>query len=204
MPAHSALTGSDLHEPKGVATATSGQWYKANGSGSGTWTNNTLANTASDVSATATEINRATDVSGRLVSAGSTLAVTEASHDGKTILLNSLTGSVATLPAATGSGAKFRFKISVVATSNSHVVKVANSSDIIQGVVLMVDTDTAGTVTGWAAGASDDTVTMNRSDTGSVKRGEWLELEDAASNLWLISGCLSNTGSGATPFSATV
>lgn len=36
--AHSTLTGSDLHEPKGVAAATSGQVYISNGSGSGTWT----------------------------------------------------------------------------------------------------------------------------------------------------------------------
>jgi len=36
--AHSSLTGSNLHEPKGVATATSGQVYIANGSGSGVWT----------------------------------------------------------------------------------------------------------------------------------------------------------------------
>jgi hypothetical protein len=34
---HATLTGSDLHEPKGVATATSGQVYTANGAGSGTW-----------------------------------------------------------------------------------------------------------------------------------------------------------------------
>lgn len=36
--AHSTLTGADLHEPKGTATATSGQVYVANGSGSGAWT----------------------------------------------------------------------------------------------------------------------------------------------------------------------
>lgn len=36
--AHSTLTGSDLHEPKGVAAATAGQVYISNGSGSGTWT----------------------------------------------------------------------------------------------------------------------------------------------------------------------
>ncbi len=34
---HSSLTGSDLHEPKGVATATNNSVYVANGSGSGTW-----------------------------------------------------------------------------------------------------------------------------------------------------------------------
>jgi len=34
---HSSLTGSALHEPKGVAAANSGEAYVANGSGSGTW-----------------------------------------------------------------------------------------------------------------------------------------------------------------------
>lgn len=38
MTAHSTLTGADLHEPKGVASAASGQVYVANGSGSGVWT----------------------------------------------------------------------------------------------------------------------------------------------------------------------
>lgn len=36
--AHASLTGSDLHEPKGISGATSGQVYIANGSGSGAWT----------------------------------------------------------------------------------------------------------------------------------------------------------------------
>ncbi len=35
---HASLTGSDLHEPKGAASAASGTVYVANGSGSGTWT----------------------------------------------------------------------------------------------------------------------------------------------------------------------
>lgn len=36
--AHSALTGSNLHESKGVAAATANQLYLTNGAGSGTWT----------------------------------------------------------------------------------------------------------------------------------------------------------------------
>lgn len=36
--AHKNLTGVDLHEPKGIGSATSGQVYVANGSNSGTWT----------------------------------------------------------------------------------------------------------------------------------------------------------------------
>ena len=35
---HSALTDPYLHEPKGVASASTGEVYVANGSGSGTWT----------------------------------------------------------------------------------------------------------------------------------------------------------------------
>lgn len=35
---HASLTGSALHEPKGVASASSGAVYVANGAGSGTWT----------------------------------------------------------------------------------------------------------------------------------------------------------------------
>jgi hypothetical protein len=39
---HSSLTGADLHEPKGVATANSEDVYVANGSGSGAWKGQTL------------------------------------------------------------------------------------------------------------------------------------------------------------------
>lgn len=38
MPEHSAITDPNIHEPKGVAAATSGQVYVADGAGSGTWT----------------------------------------------------------------------------------------------------------------------------------------------------------------------
>lgn len=41
--AHSTLTGANLHEPKGVAAATSGYVYAADGAGSGSWSDpNTL------------------------------------------------------------------------------------------------------------------------------------------------------------------
>lgn len=35
--AHSALTGAELHEPKGASGASSNQTYVSNGAGSGTW-----------------------------------------------------------------------------------------------------------------------------------------------------------------------
>ena len=39
---HSSLTGVDLHEPKGAATANSEDVYVANGSGSGVWKGQSL------------------------------------------------------------------------------------------------------------------------------------------------------------------
>lgn len=35
---HASLTGTNVHEPKGIATATAGQVYLSDGSGSGVWT----------------------------------------------------------------------------------------------------------------------------------------------------------------------
>lgn len=37
MPHHKDLTGADLHEPKGIASASNNTSYCANGAGSGTW-----------------------------------------------------------------------------------------------------------------------------------------------------------------------
>jgi len=39
---HASLTGSNLHEPKGISTATSGQVYVADGVGSGSWTSTSV------------------------------------------------------------------------------------------------------------------------------------------------------------------
>jgi hypothetical protein len=137
------------------------------------------------------------------VLAGSTLTLRRDQHDGRTVLFDQIAGSVVTLPAATGSGARFRLVVGVLATSASHKVQVTGT-DIIQGIVNIIDTDTSGTTTGFASAADSDTLTLNRSTTGSVIRGEWLELEDIASGVWVVRGQLANTSSGATPFSAAV
>lgn len=44
MTEHRLLTGSALHEPKGVESATAGQVYVANGTGSGVWTDKDASN----------------------------------------------------------------------------------------------------------------------------------------------------------------
>lgn len=141
--------------------------------------------------------------------AGSTLAVTAALHNRRTILLDQLAGSVCTLPAATGSGAKFKFLVFVLATSVSHKIQVANATDFFIGTIAGVSDDPA-TVKGWIAANSgtvatnSDTVTLNRTTSGSVSKGEWVEVEDIAAATWSITGMITQTGVEITPFTAAV
>lgn len=141
--------------------------------------------------------------------AGATLAVTAAAHNRRTILLDQLAGSVVTLPAATGSGAKFKFLAFVLATSVSHKIQVANATDFFIGTIAGVSDDPA-TVKGWIAANSgtvatnSDTVTLNRTTSGSVSKGEWIEVEDVAAATWSITGMITQTGVEITPFSAAV
>lgn len=140
--------------------------------------------------------------------AGSTLSInanTQASDYAKQINLDTATGSVVTLPASTGSGLKYRFVVTVLATSNSHIIKVANTSDAMQGMILSTLSGTPTTNNVWPAVAgTSDTITLNRTTTGSVTKGEWIEIYDIALNVWQVWGVTTQSGTGATPFSATV
>lgn len=155
------------------------------------------------VDITATLAAMANDAA-RYVAAGSTKTLTVAANNRQIVKLDTTTGSVVTLPAATGSGARFTFVVSVLATSNSHIIKVANSSDAMQGIIFSMDDTGANAVAFAAVAGTDDTITLNRTTTGSVTIGEQIVIEDFAANRWHVSGLISNTGSPATPFSNTV
>lgn len=134
---------------------------------------------------------------------GSTKTLTTVDNNNQVILLDTATGSTVTLPAATGTGAKFKFVVSVLATTANHIVKVANATDVIQGV-LPIEYTTGNVTLTFATNASADTITLNRTTTGSVSIGEWLELQDIASGVWSLSGILTASSSPVTPFTATV
>lgn len=136
-----------------------------------------------------------------VVAAGSTLSLSKALHDGKTILLDTAAGSTVTLPASAGTGAKFKFFESLAPTSNSHVIKVQNSTDVIQGTIAVAAT--AGG-TAFPTTSTSDTVTLNRTTTGGATRGATIEFEDVAVGVWSVKGYTNGSGTVATPFSATV
>lgn len=129
---------------------------------------------------------------------------------GKIINLDTAAGSVVTLPAATGSGKTFRFIVTVLATSASHKVQVANASDSMLGFAFFADTDGTAAVNGFVTvnsgtqSTNSDTITLNRTTTGSVTLGEYIECVDFAANKWRVECFLTNTSTPATPFSAAV
>jgi hypothetical protein len=163
----------------------------------------TLSISGTAVDATAAELNRAADVSARLIAAGATLTLTEAAHDGKIIKLDTAAGSIVTLPTSTGGGAVYRFLVTVTATSNSHVIKVGNATDEMRGFVVQ-DSDTATAPNTWWAADDDDTITLNRTTTGLAAQGEYFELVDGTSGHYFVRGYSQASGTEATPFSATV
>lgn len=129
-------------------------------------------------------------------------ALSKGVHDGKTLILNALTGHTVTLPPAVGSGCKLRFLETVAPTSNSNIIKVANSVDVMIGNLLT--SLASGIGTNFPTVAASDTVTLNRTTSGGASNGEWIEFEDVAAGFWAIRGSLNGSGVLVTPFSATV
>lgn len=154
--------------------------------------------------ATKAELNRVADVSARLVSVGGTaLTLTVADHSDKIIMLDhSAAASTVTLPAATGTGAVFRFLVKAVNTNN-HLIKVVGD-DVMKGLIWSLDND-SNAATGYAASGTDDTITLNGTTTGG-QIGDWIELVDLAADTWAVKGAVMvPAGSNvADMFSATV
>lgn len=146
---------------------------------------------------------RLTKLNPGLVPAGSTIQLSKSLHDGKTVLLDTLTGSVVTLPAATGSQCKIRILEKIAATSNSHIIKVQNSTDVMAGQAVLTIA-AGGAASAFATAASSDTITLNRTTTGGASNGARFELEDIAPGIWFVEAIANASATPATPFSATV
>lgn len=140
---------------------------------------------------------------GRSIPAGSIRAVDRTQHNDKVILLDTASGSVCTLPAATGSGMAVTFMVSTALSSNNHVVKVGNTTDVLVGGVVASGDNITNGVTAFEPVAADDTLTLNGGTTGG-RVGDRVELYDLKAGFWAINGRITEVGAEATPFSATV
>lgn len=128
------------------------------------------------------------------------LSLTRNTHAGTVVVLDSTTGRIITLPASAGLNDVYVVYVKTTVSSGSHVVQVANSTDVMGGGVAL-STDIGGT--NMLTAATTDTCTMNGSTTGGVA-GSWLRFTDVATGFWMVEGFLVTTGTEATPWSAAV
>jgi len=141
-----------------------------------------------------------------LITLTADISLTADTHEGRVLLLGEVGGNaelVATLPEATGSGAIFRFIVSVVNTSNYVIATADATNAAFFGSVNIIDLDAAAQAA-YAPAATDDLITLNGGTTGGAI-GDYLEVIDFATDKWMVNGQLQcPTGSNpATPFSGT-
>lgn len=139
----------------------------------------------------------------QLVNLAVTTTLTQSDHAGRTVVMGGAGAArTFTLPAATGTGDVYKFVVGAVNTSN-YLIKVADATDTMDGGVIFFD-DGADTMSGFETAATSDTITLNATTTGGASIGDWVELQDIATDQWTVTGILTATGVQATPFSATV
>jgi hypothetical protein len=157
------------------------------------------------VDATAAEINRFTDTSARIVNAtASTLAVTEALHDGRIIVLDRAAGIAVTLPSASA-GLVFEFRVKTTFTGAASIKSVVGTDIMIGHAIMGNDTDNA--VVNWQAVAAStiDTIDLfgTANSTGGMA-GQRIRITGLAAALWYVEIVGDAAGSEATPFANTV
>lgn len=139
---------------------------------------------------------------GTVNTTATTLTITQALHAEKIVTVSSAAPLAVTLPQATGSGSRYTFQMQVAATATSHTIKVANATDVMQGVSWCLTTASANVV-GYGTTATSDTITLNGTTLGGVA-GDIVELQDVKTGFFAVKIFASPSGTTATPFSATV
>lgn len=153
---------------------------------------------------TIAELVRAADVSARLVThTTSPQTVAPATHEGKTTVLSLATGIAVTLPAASGSGAKYKFVIGLAnSAANGHTIATAPTTDIFQGYALVASDNGSGADFSWPCASDTNKITLggtSQATGGSV--GDTVEIEDIAAGVWACRVTARQGGTEATPFS---
>jgi hypothetical protein len=128
-----------------------------------------------------------------------TVTITDDGYMGIPIIMNRAAGITATLPPATGSGARYEF-IGAADASGDQVIQVTGD-DTMAGVAYLGN-DSAG-ASCFYTGATSDTITLDGSTTGGLK-GWKVTAIDIAADTWSVMVMSEASGTEATPFSAAV
>jgi hypothetical protein len=157
------------------------------------------------VTATAAELNRATDISARIVTTTATaLSLTITQHADKVVLVNtnSTVANTVSLPVATGSGARFTIINNIAQTQGSVVVAATGTVDTLAGVAYMVNSTVTNNAQSFRTSASSDKITFNRTTTGGVGNDKVVAI-DTAANVYTVEVFGVTAGTTATCFSET-
>ena len=131
------------------------------------------------------------------------ITLNEQDHAYHTLVLNNATGFTVTLPAATGSGAIYKFVVGTTVTSGSLIIQCGNTTDEFHGLLMLCDTDTTDTLTAEVAldGDGFDTITMDGSTAGGIM-GDSFEIIDYAAGKFALISEVNITGDVGTVISA--
>jgi len=122
---------------------------------------------------------------------------------GKTYLLNTASGSVLTLPAATGTGGTIKIFVTTTTTSGAHKVLANSTADFLNGNVTGQHSNTPLQFSAAASTAHALQMPFTGSQPSGGFIGDWFEYQDVATNLWEVNGMYQAGTTPTTPFSAT-
>ncbi len=135
-----------------------------------------------------------------VAAATTTLTLTPALHAGRTLLVAPTGGLAITPPAATGTGNRYRIVCTAAVSGGSLTLnaKLGAASDVFTG---WIQSYKATTFTPYPTASNSNLITFNGTTTGGAAAGDWFEIEDIATNKWLITGYTIQSGTIATMFS---
>lgn len=136
------------------------------------------------------------------VACGATCTITPAQAGG-TILLNTAAGSVATLPAASGTGNRYKIIVSTTASSNAHKILAASTSDNLQGTEIGWNGSTAKVFACGAGTTHAIQMPFAGTQPSGGFAGDVFYYTDIATNVWQVDGVYQAGTTPTTPCSAT-
>lgn len=157
----------------------------------------------SGLTATPDELNLTSDLSARDVAITGSTTITQALHGDRNIVLNANSDMTITLPAMSGSGARYKFCVATAFSSKSAKI-VATGKHLFGSLVINTDTSVGFAEAFQNLAVVNDggatNITLNGATTGG-RKGDWVLIEDIASSVGLVSGQLNGSGTETTPFS---
>jgi hypothetical protein len=133
---------------------------------------------------------------------GATLTVT-AAMAGKSILLNTAGGVTVTMPAATGTGAVYKFIVTATTTATAIKILAASTSDYLNGIAIGFTGSTAKVFASAAATNHAIQMPFAGSQPSGGFIGDVITYTDVAANLWNVEVVYQAGTTPTTPFSAT-